>query len=478
MAAQSLTSFDASLKDLYEGMVRRIFNRQVRLWKYAKKGTKPFEGRRVVFPITVQASATAAFYKAGTAMPAAQPQLTKQLLIPMRQLWTRIQLNHDVIQLARSNRGSFERPLAFEVKRQVEDMIKRCNQYMFGDGTGVLGEVHSVSSQVITCRAGTTASAALNGNQGNRYIRPGSSSTYPGDTLDIYAQADYTTLRGTGAFQVVAYSAANNTVTIKTGQDISAVVAGDRIFQTGQAVSPGTIYGPSGGGTEGVAGGCDVTGDGWPMGIGGIVDDGTVRQYLYGIDRTAYPIMKANAINIGTDFVTPAALTLDYMQRATDLSSEGGNGYPGVALCHQSIRREYLKLVQTDRRYIEKFKYDPGISEGQLDEWPWRTSLDFDGFPLAFDFDCQWRRMYFLDGRLLQKYEGAPFHWLSAPNAGASSGGAGYFQLLPGSTGAGIWEAQGLMMWNLGIDETGPASSTVLRFISGSITDRSEAAAW
>jgi hypothetical protein len=47
-------------------------------------------------------------------------------------------------------------------------------------------------------------------------------------------------------------------------------------------------------------------------------------------------------------------LTLDVIQRGIDASDELGGGNfanDGVFFCHHSVRREYLKLLQADRRY-------------------------------------------------------------------------------------------------------------------------------
>jgi hypothetical protein len=428
----STGTFDAALKDYYEGMIREILNRQARLHAYLQPGGKTVSGRSVVFPVNVQGSPAAVARRAGGALPPAKPQVLVQSSIPPQEWWVRIQINADLIQQARDDRGAFERPVAFEIKRSTEDLIEKMNRSGFGDGTGCIAEVDSLSSQVITLKDLSDAQGtAFNANQGNRYIKIG-------DVLDVSVQA--TAVVRQSQLTVTAKNVANNTVTV-TGTT-TGIVSGDQVY----------LANPDNDGT--------LLKNFDPMGIGGVIDDGSYVNTLQGINRTTYPIWAANATNPnGATFASPGALTLDLFQQCVDMAALGGPGFPGVALCDHASRREYLKLVVTDRRYQEKFKYDPGIRESHLKEWPWETTLDFDGFPLALDKHCPWRTFFFLDPRAVRKWIWQEFTWLKS---GRGAGDTLY--LLPGI--AGTYEGQGFNMYNYGTDEAGPAGSTVLRNVS------------
>lgn len=455
MAGQTATtgsatgSFDASLKDFYEGMVRRILNRQCRLYAYVKKGTKTITGRQVLFPVNTVGTSAIAFTTGGQNLPAAVAQTTIDATIKMQEVWGRIQVNTDVIAQAKDNRGAFERPIALEVERITEDMTDRVNIALFGDGSGKLGECHTglASATQFDMKGLAQTGTGINANQGARYIKVG-------DVLDILTSAFAIRVQSVTVTAVTPGGGAGGSdrVTI-SGSSVAAVVATDGVYWATQ--------------TTNLKAQSSATQSMSPMGIGGIIDDGTFLQTLQAIDRSvaANVRWKANAINVGATSTAPGALVLDTMQRAVDIASETGNGFPGVALCHHSVRREYIKLVQTDRRYTEPYKYDPGIKESHLENWPWKTSLSFDGFPLAFDKHCQWQTMYFADPRVLRKWVWKDFHWVQNGRNGGDT-----MYLVPGV--AGTLEAQCAMFFNLGTDQVAPSTCTVLRNISSSNIDR------
>lgn len=440
MAAQNLTTFDASLKDFYEGKIRKILQRQVRMMNYIKKGQKSFEGRQVLFPVNVQGSPSFVYMTAGGDLAAAVPQATVDCKIPIRQGWGRIQLTYDVIKAAATNRGAFEKPLAFELKRFTQDAINKGNRSVWGDGTGILGEVDSYNAGtgVLTCRnlSSGTASTALNGNAGNRYIKVG-------DILDVYTNAATPLARNQG-MRVNSLSISANTITVTLGTGTNPT-AGDRLF-----VSQPNLATP-------------FNMD--PMGIGGIVDDGTYVTVLHNIDRTAatgYPIWQSQVITLGTGPLSgqTGALSLDILQRAIDAASEGAAGYPALIVGHYSARREALKLMVTDRRYNEVYKYEPGIDEDHMDTWPWKTTASYDGVPFVFEKDCPWQALYFLDPQAIRKWVLCEMEWVNM-------GGANEVYLVPGK--AGLYEAQATHMYNVGTDEVAPSSCTVVRNISSTI---------
>lgn len=453
MAGQTATtgsstgSFDASLKDFYEGIVRRILNRQCRLYAYAKRGTKTITGRQVVFPVNITGTSAVAFTTGGNNLPAAVAQATVEANIKMQEVWGRIQVNTDVIEQAKDNKGAFERPVALEIERMTEDMTDRVNIALFGDGTGKLGEAHTgiaSATQFDMKGLSQAAGTGINANQGARYLKIG-------DVIDILTSAFAIRVQGLTVTAISLGGGANGSdrVTI-SGSSVAAVVATDGIYWGTQ--------------TTNLKAQSSATVSLSPMGIGGIIDDGSFLTTLQGIDRSvaANVRWKANAINVGSAVNSAGVLTLDLMQRAVDIASETGNGFPGVALCHHSVRREYIKLVQTDRRYTEPYKYEPGINESHLENWPWKTSLSFDGFPIAFDKHCQWQTMYFADPRVIRKWVWKDFHWV---RNGRNGGDTMY--LLPGV--AGTLEAQCAMFFNLGTDQVAPSTCTVLRNINSTI---------
>lgn len=429
-AAQTGT-FDAALKDFYVGMIRRILNRQARLYSYCQKGSKPATGRQVLFPINPRGSSAVRAMPAGRSLPSAVPQTEVVSKILMQEVWGNIQVNADVIAQA-DGKGAFEEPVAFEVSRMTEDVIENMNRMAFGDGVGRIAEVDSLSSQDIVLKdLSDAAGTGINANSGNRYVKIG-------DVIEVGVQD--TTVRRAGPLTVTAKNVATNTVTV-TGTT-AGIVSGDQVYVANPSNDATLLRGYE------------------PMGIGGIIDDGTLVGTLQTISRTTYPIWKAQAFSAnGGTFAAPGALTLDDLQTGVDMASQGGPGFPAVALMEYATRREFLKLVVTDRRYVEKFQYEPGIKENHLKEWPWESTLQFDGFPFAFDKHCPWRTIFYIDPRTVRKWVWKEWHWL--PNG---QGGGSTMYLLPSV--AGTYEGQGATFYNIGTDQVGPGTCTVIRNIN------------
>lgn len=431
-------TFDAALKDFYVGMIRRILNRQARLYSYLKKGSKPVTGRKVVFPVNPKGSSAVRFMPAGRSLPAAVPQTEVASEIKMAQVWGTIQVNYDVIAQA-NGKGAFEEPVAFEVSRMTDDAIEQMNRSAFGDGVGRLAEVDSLSGQDITLKdLDDAAGTGINANSGNRYIRIG-------DVIEV-GQADTTTRRA-GPLTVTAKNVTTNTITV-TGTT-TGIAAGDQVYVANPA-NDGTLLRSL-----------------EPMGIGGIIDDGTLVSSLQGISRTTYPIWKAQAFSANSgSFASPGALTLDDLQTGIDMASAGGPGFPAVALMEYATRREFLKLVETSRRYTTPYEYKPGIKENHLKEWPWESTLEYGGFPFAFDKHCPWRTIFYIDPRGVKKWVWKEWEWVSR----GKDGGATMY-LLQGV--AGTYEGQGAALYNLGTDQVGPGTCTVIRNIAVTKTNGS-----
>lgn len=427
---QTISSFDASLKEYYEGPVRRVINHNSRVMRYTKKDTKPWEGRLVRFPVHVQRSEAVAFLQGGEALPATQNQVTIECQINRKQCWGHIGLTDDLIEAAKTDRGSFERPMALEIEGMARDFVSVQNRAAFGTGEGKLGEVKSYNAgtTTVTCTAMTDPQGSgINGNAGNRFVRVGM-------LLDIYTSGGVARKLGV---KVTSMNVANNTFVLTggTGADPQAT---DGFYRARPSqLSP-------------------INNE--PMGMGGVLDDGTYVGVLHNINRTTYPIWQAQILNAGT-FAAPGALTLDLLQRAFDMASEGGNGEPRILWAHYSVRREYLKLLVTDRRYIEPYKYEPGFKESQTEE-DLKTTLEFNGVPFVFDKDCPWATIFGHAPGTFTNWENAPGHWVQ-------DGKGGVFQLVPGT--AGLFQAQFSSYYNFGTNLAGPNSGFAIRNISATV---------
>jgi hypothetical protein len=428
---QNLSSYDAALKDFYEGPIRGIMNDKCRIWKYLKKGEKPWEGRQVLFAVHVQRSFAISFCQAGEALPPTQNQVTIDSKIPRQQIWGHIGVTADVIAASKSDRGAFAKVVGFETKRMVKDMVMQMNRSAWGDGTGKFGEVlsYNAGTNTVTCRGMSDAQGTgLNGNADNRYVRTGM-------MIDIYTSAGAARMQGS---RVTSVNNSNKTFVIIPGTGTSPSV-GDGIY----------LYRP---------GGSAVNAE--PMGVGGIVDDGTYVGTLQSVNRTTYPIWDSQIVNAGT-FAAPAAITLDMIQTMIDNAAEGGDAEIKAMWSHASVRRQVLSLMLTDRRFNVAYAFSQGIKENQTSEDNLETTLDYNGIPFIVDRDCPWGTIFGTSPEDVKTWMNEEAHWIQ-------SGSGGILQLVPNI--AGLYQAQMAQFYNLGTDEDGPNSAGCIRNISATVT--------
>ena len=428
---QNLANFDASLKEWYDGQIRVVLNYQARLKKRLKKGTKKWEGRHVRFPAHVQRSHAVMFGIGGEALPAARHQTTVEVQIPRRQIWGHIRITDDVVNAARSDAGSFERPVAFEVKMMTMEIVDMCNRSAWGDGSGKIAEIESWTggtSTVTTSRLADAAGAGINGNADNRYIKAGMQ-------VDIYTSAGAAVIQSA---EVTSVNISNGTFVISGGVGAGTPAAGDGVYVARPSRSSPV--------------------DNEPMGVGGIVDDASFVTELHNVDRSTYPIWNSQVINAGTH-AAPGALSLDILQRAFVLASEGGVGEPEQLWGHYSVRREYIALLTENKRYTQDYSYKEGIKEGQTEE-DFSTTLEYNGRPFYFDKHVPWRSIFLFHGEAVKVWESGEPHWVQ-------DGKGGILSLVPGS--AGLFQGQYAYYYNLGTDDAGPNSACVIRHITSTV---------
>ena len=80
-------------------------------------------------------------------------------------------------------------------------------------------------------------------------------------------------------------------------------------------------------------------------GLPAIIDDGTNRDLYFGISRTDAPSLKSYVV------ASAGAFSLDLAQRTVDVVDAKLGGATDALVMHPSVRREYIKLLNADRRY-------------------------------------------------------------------------------------------------------------------------------
>jgi hypothetical protein len=176
--------------------------------------------------------------------------------------------------------------------------------------------------------------------------------------------------RAGGARTILSRNAALDQITVNAAMD-AAVAVDDIIVRAAKPTS--TLIGDSAWNNE-------------SMGLLGLIDDGTQVNVLHNVNRTNNPIFKSQV------FSSVGPLSADVIQRGIDVADQAGEGQTEKFVCHHSVRRAYLTLMEADRRYMSEslMKPDTGtIAAKQKDitygDVPWCIDKDA---PFGILFGC------------------------------------------------------------------------------------------
>lgn len=345
MPGQDLTGFDAALKDVYGPRIEEqlSLNNVLTDW-IDESDSQDWEGRKKTYPIHVGRNEGVGVAAEGDPLPAAGRQSFATVEITAKYTYGRIQLTGPAIKAAKTSKGAFTRVMESEVKGLVRDLGNDRERMMFGSGTGVLalvnGEQCLTSTATLTVDSPFGVSGAVNGA---RFLNPNM-------VCAVLDPTTATTIEGTITVSSVEQTAGTSIVVSAT----ASVTYSDNA----RIVRCKNVTGISVDGTKNNYGL-------EPYGLLAMIDDGTYANTLSNVNRTTYPIFKSSV------YTSVGQLTLDIIQQAIDASDEkgGGNfGTEGVFFCHHSLRREYLKLLQADRRYsgADLSKPDGGTKNAAL----------------------------------------------------------------------------------------------------------------
>ena len=150
MATQTLTNFDAILKNVYRGPIVEQLNQESyaidQFERVAANDMGAFSGRKVIFPIHVGRNRGRASITDGGTLPTAGTQSYADGEVTMRYFTQGIELSDQVIKQSESNEGAFVRAMTAEVEGATTDLRKDINRQVYGTGDAVLANVRTAVS--------------------------------------------------------------------------------------------------------------------------------------------------------------------------------------------------------------------------------------------------------------------------------------------------------------------------------------------
>ena len=384
MAGISISDVAAILKEVYGDEVADQINNETRSYSHFKREAddSKWEGEVYVEALrTGRNQATKAAAERGL-LPDADRQKYAELRIPNRYVYMAVEVTAQIMKEARTKRAAFLNAMESEMSGAVTDCAVELERMIWMAGNGQLCLVSVAGASTTTLNVDTPGGVAGTVN-GARFLKPGS-------VIAIHA-AGAAPSNTPNAVRTVSTVAADGTSVVLT----AAVSAGE-------AVNNGWV-------TKGVSRGGTLEGSVnlEPMGLLGIIDDGTYVATFHGLSRTTNPIFKSKR------FTGVGGLDEDILHRGFDTTDELKNKSPNWLTCHHSIHREYIRLTQSDRRYTGEYlmRPDAGVSGGK------KRELSFNGLSIEKARFAPYEMFFAIDDDPLKRYVSVEGEWADEDGA-------------------------------------------------------------
>ncbi len=387
MAGQDTAAADSILKDFYEGPIRdQIQTRAKMRSRFKDLDAKTWGGRQVTYPIRTGRNQGIGAYAEGGSFPTPGRNTYTSVSIPMRYVGGRIRLTSQAMKHSATDKGAFASIFQQEQDGLVEGFVNEFGRMAWSDGRGVLALVNGDPGTGVTVTLDSPGGFAGAVN-GSRFLNVGELITFVAPTVGtLVASADES---------VTAVPTTGLTVTIGSAA-AAAIADNDYVVRAN------------------VAAVSDISGTSYakePMGLAGLVDDGTYVATLHGVNRTSYPIFASTVI--GSTTAPVGALSADVIMRGIDLAEQRGSGNINLLAMHHSVRRAYLQLTDDGRRYMggDLSRPDAGTvaAKGQ--------NLTFGGIELEVDKYATYGALYGLDTSTLVRFVEVAGEWINDDGA-------------------------------------------------------------
>lgn len=296
------------------------------------------EGVNNSFPLTKEFPLESADYKGGmgskwvhhhgrnvspffagedSAYPVAGNQTHSQGRIDMRKMIARIRMTEEAMADLVSTEASFKNGMTDEKTRIVDDVSRREEQALGMDGRGVLALQNGASAAAMPLDSPGNIAGA---NFGNRFIDVG---------MILAAINPANGQLRSNVRQVTAVAADGTTATLSSDPTWT-----DNDFIVHAANTSVTSV-------------LDTSYEKAFWGLPALIDDGTNRDNYYGILRSQVLSLQSYVV------ASVGAMSIDVAQRTADVVYQRLGGIINLILMHPSVRREFIKLQDADRRYSD-----------------------------------------------------------------------------------------------------------------------------
>jgi hypothetical protein len=371
-----LAAINPLLKDEYEDYVAEMVHTEtVALDLFQDGDTSTADGRRVIIPAHLRRDhAGVGFVGEGRQLPTPGAEQSGFYTIPFRKSAARFQVTKEAIDQAQTNRGSFVRTLSFIMDHLVENLTDVRNKSMCHYGADVLAHVLAHTASAATLTVDTPGGVVLptGVTNGSRFLQVGQ------------------ILAAIRAGAIVA----NTPVTVSSINSDGTTIG---IQATTSDMDDGDLLVRAHSTTV-----TDVADTSWfqaPMGLLGMIDDGTYVSDYFGLNRTTWDAIQSYV------FSSVGALSSDILQQGIDVAYARGRGKIGQYLCEQAVRRQILALREGDIRYQGSGSVNPdaGSKMGHRG-----STITWSDIPILVDYNFPYGMLLGIDDSTLVKYQVVP----------------------------------------------------------------------
>lgn len=306
-------------KDVYENAISEGVNNVFDLKEWFKPAEADYNGGAGhVWNHHHGRNVSPFFANEDSAYPVAGNQNSSKGRIKVKKIMGRIRLTEEAMEDLVSSEASFRNGMTDEKTRLIDDLGRKENQALGMDGRGVVALANGTATGAVlpVDSPGNIPGADF----GNRFIDPGQFIA----AIDPVSGALRTSIR-----KVVSVNAAGTSVTFDS-TTFTGWADNDYLVQAANASVTDTL---------------DTSFEAAFWGLPALIDDGTNRDNYFEILRSAVPSLQSYVIP------STGAISMDLAQRTADVVYNKLNGIIDGICMHTSVRREWLKITDADRRY-------------------------------------------------------------------------------------------------------------------------------
>ena len=413
MAGVTLALWDEVLKTFYLPAVQEQLNNANVLSKFIQRNEEDVSGKNATIECHYGRNTGSGSRPDNSVLPTAGYQQYKTATIPMKYHYGRVQFTGPTIAATRDERGSYARVVDTEIRGMVTDRMKEDNRMLWGCGYGIVARWETGAATTVRLqkayRGNSVSYDGFGSAFGAKYLTENTSGTWC-----ILTTSSPTTCTFATSTTDIAVTAITEYPTYDycTVTNVDTPAAGTFVVRLGSIAAAQTTTGLHRYemmGLRGLVTNTDLDDIAIFAGAGTYSLGTTNNDPLQGLAVGTYSWWKSIVDTHSSGrYLGQRPLTFELMQRVFDkVESKAGKDYgPDMILTTAAIRREYLKLCESQRRMVNTMSLDGGF-----------TAIDYNGVPFTIDDDAIDGEIYFLTLKDINLYRMSDYDWMNKDGA-------------------------------------------------------------